>query len=274
MKKTNLITIIVALFALSDSAIAVTSAPINTAWDYFSSLLYSPVPPVYPTTVSTTKDDYWINIASYPPTTPAIGSSFFIYKYPTWAPPLPNSGWISAWNSYASRPGITPSNPSYTIFKKCFCLQQGFNQAKVNFQVRADDTIQIWLNNQTQTLLAASYGNYSGAPLTGGTSNQGWFHPGMNCIYVLVEDFGTAMGFNLVGTISANGLLPTAAKGYPPTFPFGRTCTTGPAGNAAEARAPSPQDDDQEVINEIVKIAEARRTAREKVQYQGKAPKK
>jgi hypothetical protein len=145
----------------------------------------------------------------------------------------------------------------------------------VSFQARADDTIQVWLNSQLNTLLPPSPGNLNGPAVPGGTTNQGWFRVGVNCIYVLVEDlyFG-AMGFDLAGTISANGLLATPAKGIPGTFePC--NCPNGPApiNPQSSARGVS-HDDDQEVVNEIIKIAETRRTAKQKSQDQEKEPPK
>ncbi len=129
----------------------------------------------------------------------------------------------------------------------------------------------MWLNTQVQPLLPPSWGNWNGTPLSGSTTNQNWFHVGVNCIYVLVEDFHGQMGFDLVGTVSANGLLATPAKGYPSSFgPC--SCSGGPA-HLRDAKGVS-QDDDQQVLNEIIKIAEARRAAKQKIQYKGKEPKK
>jgi hypothetical protein len=257
---------------LTNVATAVTSVPLNTAYDYWFGAVYLPAPPVFPGNVSTTKDNYWINIASYPPTTPPVDTTFYIYRPINWAVAMPPSGWISAWNSNASRSGVTPSNPAYTIFRKCFCLQKGFTQAQIGFRVRADDTIQMWLNTQVQPLLAASWGNWNGNPLSGGTNNQAWFHDGVNCVYALVEDFHGNMGFDLVGSVSANGLLATPAKGTAGSFePCSCETGHGPAGARTQAVT---QDDGDEVIKEIIKLAEARRTAKEKSLYQGKQPQK
>jgi hypothetical protein len=130
MKRISSIATIFALLTLSNLAKAATSVPLNTAWGYWTSLVYSP----FPGAVSITKDAYWINISSFPTTTPPIGSSFFINTTGTpWAPAMTytsggvswGSDWISAWSSNPSQPGTTLSNPSYTIFRKYFVCKTG-----------------------------------------------------------------------------------------------------------------------------------------------------
>lgn len=275
MKRMRLLAIIIALLALNHSVNgAGTVVPLNTGFDHWTQLVFTPAP----LNVSTTRDDYWINLASYPATSPPTDRAFLVNTVGTpWAPPLTftsggvtwGSSWISAWNKNASPPGTTSSNPSYTLFRKCFCLRDGFTKAEVTLKVRADDTIQVWFNNQMQTLVPPSWGNWNGTPLSGSTTNQQWFHPGVNCIYALVEDFHGQMGLDLVGTISAIGLLAEPAKGTTGSFePC--SCAHGPAGVASKGVV---QEGDQEVVNEIIKLAEARRTAKEKTQYQGKQPK-
>lgn len=275
MKRIASLAAVLVSLSLSHHATAVTSVPLNTAFDYWFNAVYLPAPPVFPVNVSTTRDNYWINIASYPPTSPSVDTTFYVYKSAAWAVALPGSGWISAWSSNASRPGVTASNPAYTIFRKCFCLQKGFTEAQISFRVRADDTIQIWLNTQLQPLLAPSWGNWNAAAWPGGTNGtnkQHWFRTGVNCVYALVEDFGGHMGFDLVGDVRANGLLAIPAKGTAGSFePC--ACETPPAHPGAPTREVA-QDDGDEVLKEIIKLAEARRAAKEKTQYEGKKPKK
>jgi hypothetical protein len=154
-------------------------------------------------------------------------------------------------------------NPSYIIFRKSFCLLKGFSQAKMSFQVHADDTVQLFLNSQLNQVLPPSGGNWNGPPLSGGTTNQAYFHGGENRLYALVEDTGGHLGFDLVGSVSANGLLPIAGAGTDGSFePC--SCRSGPAGVANGAKA--ALDEEQLVINEIVKIAEARRARKQKIE--------
>src|SRR5215213_1545315 len=181
MKRMISITMIIAVFAFTDVAHAATQIQLNTGFDYWTSLVSVPAPPVFPSTPSITKDNYWINIASYPTTTPAIASSFLIYPAGAWQPALGLSSWISARNTNASVLG--PDGRAYTIFRKSFCLQPGWSQAQISFKARADDTIHIWLNSQLNTLLPASWGNWNGPPLSGGTTNQSFFHTGPNFVY-------------------------------------------------------------------------------------------
>ena len=265
MKKINLIAALAAFLLLSNFAIAQTTVPLNTGYKHS---IFSPYPPVSGT--STTPDQYWMNIASYPTTTPTpVTPAWVIQKHPVWAVPFPGTNWISARNTFVSAPGVNPANPAYTIFRKCFCLLPGYKDAKLNIQVRADDTIQVWLNNQVNQVIAPSWGNLNGPPLLGST-NKG-FRVGKNCLYVLLEDvYGVAMGFDLQGDVSANGLLPMPAAGTGQSFEPCACRGEGPTGAAGAVSAMRVDDSDRQVISEIVKIAEARRAAKQKNIYQGK----
>lgn len=195
-----------------------TTLPLNTGYDH---TVFAPYPAAGLT--STVQDQYWINIASYPATNSAVNPSFVIHPGPFggWATPMANSRWIGGWNTRNSRLGVTVPNPGYTIFRKCFCLSEGYKNAKLRFDLRADDTVQVWLNTQLNPVLPAAY-HYYGQFLAGsvplhGETDRG-FRVGRNCLYVLVEDIGGATGFDLAGDISADGLLPTPAKGVEQTF--------------------------------------------------------
>src|ERR1019366_7603074 len=97
----------------------------------------------------------------------------------------------------ASGAGTTSNNPGYTIFRKCFCLLPNFTQPTLSFKIRADDTVQVWFNSQLNVALPPSPGNFNSTVLTSAPSSPTWFHAGINCIYVLVEDFGGYAGFDL-----------------------------------------------------------------------------
>jgi len=211
-------------------------------------------------------DNYWINIASsFPPGTPATTWVLRTAAAP-WLP-LPNADWISARNTVLSASGTSNINPSYTIFKKCYCLLPGYQNVDVKFRVRADDHITVWFNDTLHPLLQASMGNWNfGQPLNSLPTNSGYFHVGKNCIYVLLEDVGGHMGFTMDGNITADwGLLPRPAMGTGQTFePC--TCNTGPTGVASgNPRALARKEDggdEQAVVDAIIKIAEARRRER------------
>ena len=257
-RKLNLVALLGALLLLSNSAIAQTTVPLNTGYNHPVFNPYSP----------TTQDQYWINIASYPTTTPAIGPAWAIPPSSGWAPALPGTTWISARNSFTSAAGTSPENPSYTIFRKCFCLLPGYKEPKLSFQVRADDTIQIWLNSQMNQVLAPSWGNLNGTPLSAATTKG--FRVGKNCVYVLLEDiYYGAMGFDLEGTISALGLLPMPAAGAGQSFEPCACRSGGPVGVADSASAARVQDSDEQVIREIVRLAETRRRAKDKTLFKG-----
>jgi hypothetical protein len=259
MLRTRSVTILAMLLTLSpltlgNLAFGQTTVPLNTGYKH---AIFAPYPPA--TFTSTINDDYWIAIASYPPTSPPVTSSWVLQQQPPWLPAFPSTRWIGPRHTIASPPGTSTSNPAYTIFRKCFCLLPHYQNPSLSFQIRADDTIQVWFNSQLNKALLPSGGNFSGPPLSSLPSNPNWFHVGRNCIYVLLEDFGGFMGFDLTGTIQAIGLSPLPAFGADHTFDC--PCREAPSPAASKVAV----EDDQAVVREILKIAEERRLKRVKL---------
>jgi hypothetical protein len=259
MKRMNLMTAVLALLACSSFVMGQT-VQLSTGFD---NTLTVQAPYPNPTVVSNQPDNYWINIASSP-NTPA-GPSWVLHSpQASWWPTLlPNSRWISAWKTAASQSGTSLSNPSYTIFRKCFCLQRGYQKASLSFQVRGDDNINAYLNSTLNQVLTPSSGQWnSPLPLQSLPSNPAWFRTGKNCLYVYLEDAGGFMGFDLSGSVSALGLLPTPASGTNGSFePC--ACNTGPIDQSGGPRAAREASvDEEQVVKEILKIAEARRNGR------------
>lgn len=233
------------------------SIPLNTGYDHATNSVYA----------VGTNDNYWINLATSTPTTPPTDVTWNIAPGSPWLAPMPGGGgipgtnWISAWNSAASH--LDPvTRVGYTIFRKCFCLMP-FSQARIAFDVRGDDNITIWLNTTLNNLLPATSGRWNLQAIQVATADQSKFRVGVNCLYVLLEDTGGHMGLNLRGTVRAYGLMPMPAAGTATSFAPCGCDTTGylpagpaPASKSLAARAPEP--DDQQVLQAIVKIAEAR----------------
>jgi hypothetical protein len=258
MLKNLLIAPLAALFALGSSAMAV-GLPIDTGYNYSPVFAPYALPPL--NVASTIVDNYWINLSSFPQTTPLSPFPSYVLRHngfaAPWAVPMPGSNWIGPRNKNTSATGTTSSNPAYTIFRKCFCLEQGFNSASLSFRVMNDNDIQIWLNTQFNPLLGPTLTSWAtpSSLITSTPAQLKYLHAGTNCLYALLEDDGGVMGFDLSGTFNANGLYPDPAVGIDQTFRC--PCTQGPAGRMA-----APAADDQEVVSAIVKIAEGRRRAR------------
>jgi hypothetical protein len=242
------------LGAIPGAAEGQTTVPLNTGYNHAVFAPYPAAPPV--PTLSNVPDNYWINIASYPTTAPPVGPSWVLPAQAAWAAPLPGSHWISAWRTPNSPSGASAANPGYTIFRKCFCLLPNYRNPTLSFRARADNRIQAWFNSITNVALPAAVGNFNGTPLPSQPSNPNWFRAGRNCLYVLVEDMGGLMGFNLAGTIQADGLLPLPAAGTAQTF-GGCQCPGATAG--VEVRA---ADEEQRTLLEIRRVAEERRVNR------------
>lgn len=248
---------------VTSPAVASTTLPLNTGYNYGTFSVYAGPSG----SVSNVQDNYWIKIASYePPLTSTTVAPAWVLNIPPapWAPALPNSRWIGPRNVVSSAPGVSGINPGYSIFRKCFCLMAGYKNPDLRFQMRGDDNIQVWLNSTTNTLVGPVIGNWGGGPVrSGATQDPAKFRTGRNCIYVLVEDFGGHVGFNLAGAMSAVGLMPTAGAGTGVSFePCACKQAAGPVGSAARMTPGVQDDSDEAVVRELVKFAEARRRAR------------
>lgn len=263
MKSIQRIAALVALLTFYTHAAA--QLPLNTGYNHQTNTVYT----------APGLDNYWINIASYPAGSTAVGPSRVIVPLssPSWAAPLQGTAWISGWPTYNSPPGANGSNPAYTIFRKCFCLLPGFKDARLSFRTRADDAMQVWFNTITNQLLPPVGGNFAASlqPRSGGTDKG--FRVGKNCLYALVEDQGVAMGFIMEGSVNAIGLLPTPAAGAAQTFapcscqggPTIGVDLGGPRDAALERRAQvATEQEEQETVNAIIKYAEARRLERQR----------
>lgn len=247
----SLILTIFIKLVLSNTVFAVQTMPLNTGYNH------SPlVDAVYPITPAT-QDNYWIRYGSgYPPLSPAAAAPSWAINHvgaPWIAPPVgSNSTWINATNTWASPLGTSPDYPSYYIYRKCFCLLPGFNNARMRFQVRADDSVAIWFNNFGNQILPTSTGNWgSGQPYQ--VNVETGFRVGRNCLYVLIGDVGTYAGFNLWGAVQANGLLPTPSFGTSGPGNQGVfqpcNCQNGPAGIMKK----DAEDNDSKIVEQIMK---------------------
>lgn len=246
------------LVSCATASSALTVARLNTGYDHANFAPYATVT----TPVSGTPDSYWINIASYPPTNPAAPTPAWVLKYPgpSWLPAIPGTHWIGPRKNVNSDANTSATDPGYTIFRKCFCLLPKFTQASLTVTMRADDTVQVWFNSQLNVVLSPQHGHFDNpAPLTSPPSSPAWFRVGRNCIYVLVEDTGGWMGFDLDGTIQANGLMEIPSIG--PAGKFRCPCESGRTLTTA-SRTSRTLDDDAEVVAALRQIAEQRRLQR------------
>jgi hypothetical protein len=246
-----------AIWASMSTAALSQTLPLNTGFDHGNLALYAPG----------AQDQYWIKIASYEP--PATGNATIpvaaAWTYGTnsnWQAPISfgtapvlGSRWIGPHPSPASPGGVSFSNPGYSIYRKCFCMLQGFQNAKIDISIMADDVVHVWLNDVNRTLVAPAGGHFnSGAPLTNTNKNPG-IKVGRNCIYVLVEEVNGDTGFDLAGAVSVDsgGMMPLPAAG--PDMTFAPCQCLNPSGPS-----PSAAWDADSAIRAIVAFAEARRT--------------
>lgn len=256
--------VVVCSLATTRSASAATSVPLNTGYNHH---FFEPYPAVPPT--STTQDNYWIAIASYPPISPNVSPAWVLNITPSpWLSPFPATRWVGPRKTVHSPSGTSHFNPAYTLFQKCFCLLPNFKNPELSFRVRADDTIQAWVNTQLNVVLAPSPANFGGSAFPSIPSNPEWFRAGRNCLYILLEDTGGHMGFDLTGTVQADGLATLPGFGPDPTSEFDCPCTRSgaePIGktDSVEAdRLERAEESDAEVVRQLLEFAEDRRLNR------------
>ncbi|MEZ6241723.1 MAG: SdrD B-like domain-containing protein [Phycisphaerales bacterium] len=133
-----------------------------------------------------------------------------IPPYPSaWAAPQPNSQWLGAY------PGPEAILNGFYVFQVCFCLDEGFQDVALTIACRADDAVNVYLNEtlndvltSTATPVHVGQGHPPGPLTTTVVTNQALFRPGRNCIMFRVENIGSvAMGLNSVVSLTcANGL--------------------------------------------------------------------
>jgi hypothetical protein len=255
MKKIQSIAIVFALVNFSSLALGQTVLPLNTGFNHSTGSIYLGG-----------ADNYWINLATSPPTSPPTAPSWVIPHQPPWLQPMPpvtgipGTNWISAWNTIGGQ--VDPVTKIGTsLFRKCFCLMS-FKDARLEFDIRADDNIIVYLNTALNIIIPSSPGQHANpVPLSAVTTDQTKFRIGINCLYVFLEDTGGYMGFNLRGTMRAFGLMPMLAMGTETSF--------APCGCDFSARVGAKPGvrtkfDDRQVVQEILRAAEARHAARRK----------
>lgn len=223
-----------ALAGISSPAFS-QALPLNTGFDHSNFTVY-PLPGTSPL-----PDNYWIKVAASHG--PANVPAFVIKKHNLWQGPLSGGGFLSQYIGAAHPNGPSPSrSKSYAIYRKCFCLMKGYQNAQMSFQIRGDDVVGVWLNSGSNNILPAQSGNFGGAAINGPVAKPK-FQTGLNCVYVLVVDTGSVVtGFNLAGSVSAYGLMPMAAAGTGMSF---RPCMCeSPAGLSEQA-----------TINAIIQVA-------------------
>jgi hypothetical protein len=230
---------VLSLLALSNVGVALP-VQLNSGYNNGNSTVYPLQPPI-----STLQDDYWIQIASAPSLPPARA---WVLQYPgtPWAAALASTNWIGPRNTVAGAP-IQNGQPNYALFRKCFCLLHDFKNPTLTFRIMADDDVQVWVNSLTNVALPPQVGNYGGPPLNSSPSSPSWFRDGLNCIYVWVQDRGGWTGFDLAGTMQADGLYPGAATGVNAEFP------------CCPATGQPTRFNDDTVVAQLRKIAEQRR---------------
>lgn len=119
-----------------------------------------------------------------------------------WPAPLPQSRWISA---DANR-GVSPPGVSRIVYQRCFCLAADAGEVAVDLSLRADDTAVVTLNGQELGSGGAFFAPDPLALRRTGSTGDGLFVAGTNCLRVEVIDSGAVVtGFTLEGTVTSTG---------------------------------------------------------------------
>jgi hypothetical protein len=152
--------------------------------------------------------DSWYTVISDPdPGTTEPRPAGVILKHPAWANPEPNSQWLGG---YPTSQAILNG---FYVYQVCFCLQQGFQNVSITLGARADDIVNVYLNETLADVLNSTatpihFGQSHNAPVMNFTTfnNQSRFQVGRNCLMFRVENTGAvASGLNSIVTINAPG---------------------------------------------------------------------
>jgi len=146
-------------------------------------------------------DSFWTVLSDADVGTTEPRPATVIGKHPAWAQPMTNSQWIS---SYAN--AANDRNGTYE-FQTRFCLSAGWSNAVLQLALRADDRATVLLNQEQIGTTATSGSFNSTLPTTIVVNDQTKFVTGSNLLVVRVENvYAVAMGLNLTGSVSADGL--------------------------------------------------------------------
>ncbi|MEP7123623.1 MAG: hypothetical protein ABJE95_22025 [Byssovorax sp.] len=144
-------------------------------------------------------DDSWTIVKAPDPN--LIGPTTILSPNPAWQAALPGSQWIGPPNGDST--GVT----GFYTYESCFCLKDGLSAPSLALSMLADDQIKgIQLNGCELPGPPGGLSN-SGAPLVVKTSDAACFHPGKNCIDVLVENGPGPTSFDVTGTVTSDSGL-------------------------------------------------------------------
>jgi serine protease AprX len=119
-----------------------------------------------------------------------------------WAGPFPGSQWIGA-RLQDSIAGPT-CNGCYH-YQRCFCLDAGFQNARLSGDLLADDEAVIFLNGTQLATVPATCHFNPGSQCHFDTSSQALFQEGLNCITVEVKNEGEGVtGMDITGSVTAD----------------------------------------------------------------------
>lgn len=180
-------------FGAAQTPCNATTLPINTGYNHTTGTTHA----------IGQADSNWQIVAPDPGGGVTPRPAGVITKHPAWKDALPNSQWITSYPTATSN-----LNADYWL-EFTFCLQPGFTNAKLDLMLRADDEAHLYLNGTgTNNFIGSSLGSFGLATPTQITWNtQPSFVVGKNTLYVKLRNTGAvAMGLNLAGTITANGL--------------------------------------------------------------------
>ena len=143
-------------------------------------------------TLPGTNDDDWV-VLSDPGANPAH-PAVAVKRHPWWFIPGAGTSWVS------HDPGGSYMGPGgdYT-YQMCFCLDQYFQNPTLNLDLVVDnDLMSVTLNSNPLFTgpLAGPNGWYPGPPFNVNTNNPAFFHPGKNCVELVVRnlDYGPGGG--------------------------------------------------------------------------------
>jgi hypothetical protein len=134
-----------------------------------------------------------------------------------WPAPLPRSRWISgAGNKYM---GSLPPPRTNFVYQTCFQLPAAFWTPQLTMRLRSDDIILAVVLNSTYIYYDSTpnpkpgklkAGSHLGPPLSVTWATASDFHPGSNCLLVVVQDTDSFIsGLNVSGDVTLTSCVAT-----------------------------------------------------------------
>lgn len=137
-------------------------------------------------------DDSWSIVAA--PNVGLLGPAKIVTPVVAWQPALPGSRWI----------GPLSSPTGFYTYQSCFCMNDGFSTPMLDLSILGDDQVTAVTLNACKLPGPPGGNSNTGAPVHVQTSDLSCFLPGMNCLYITVQNGPPPTSLDVAGKVTAD----------------------------------------------------------------------